>query len=108
MSVASSSLLDTKQPFLGAPGVGSLAVLALGTLLLGHFYGPAQGALFLASAAALRHRALSRRFRLHVGVARLHHGRARARASRADDPACHRRDSSSFRSWEAARFSATR
>ncbi|WP_454848266.1 YeeE/YedE family protein [Rhizobium binxianense] len=51
MSIASSSLLDTKQPTLGAPGVGSLAVLVLGTLLLGYFYGPAQGALFLVGGA---------------------------------------------------------
>jgi uncharacterized membrane protein YedE/YeeE len=51
MSVASSPLLDTKQPTLGTPGVGSLAVLVIGTLLLGYFHGPAQGALFLVGGA---------------------------------------------------------
>jgi uncharacterized membrane protein YedE/YeeE len=51
MSIASSSALDTREPSLGAPGLGSLLVLVLGTLLLGYFYGPAQGALFLVGGA---------------------------------------------------------
>ncbi|HEY0274462.1 MAG TPA: YeeE/YedE family protein [Paenirhodobacter sp.] len=34
-------------PPLGAPGIGALVVLALGTIGLGLIYGPAQGALFL-------------------------------------------------------------
>jgi uncharacterized membrane protein YedE/YeeE len=51
MSLASSSALDTREPSLGAPGLGSLLVLVLGTLLLGYFYGPAQGALFLVGGA---------------------------------------------------------
>lgn len=51
MSVASPSINETKAPLLGAPGVGSLAVLIVGTVLLGYFYGPAQGALFLVGGA---------------------------------------------------------
>lgn len=51
MSVASPSINETKAPLLGAPGVGSLAALVLGTVLLGYFYGPAQGALFLVGGA---------------------------------------------------------
>jgi uncharacterized membrane protein YedE/YeeE len=52
MSIASSSpALDTREPSLGTPGLGSLLVLVLGTLLLGYFYGPAQGALFLVGGA---------------------------------------------------------
>lgn len=51
MSIASSSALDTREPSLGTPGLGSLLVLVLGTLLLGYYYGPAQGALFLVGGA---------------------------------------------------------
>ncbi len=51
MSVASPSFTETKDPMLGAPGVGSLALLVLGTILLGYVYGPAQGALFLVGGA---------------------------------------------------------
>ncbi|MFK0331241.1 YeeE/YedE family protein [Rhizobium sp. NPDC090275] len=51
MSIASSSALDAREPALGTPGLGSLLVLILGTLLLGYYYGPAQGALFLVGGA---------------------------------------------------------
>ena len=51
MSVASTSVLETREPSLGTPGLGSLLVLVLGTLLLGYYYGPAQGALFLVGGA---------------------------------------------------------
>ncbi|MDM9626469.1 YeeE/YedE family protein [Rhizobium sp. S152] len=51
MTIASSSALDTREPSLGTPGLGSLLVLVLGTLLLGYYYGPAQGALFLVGGA---------------------------------------------------------
>jgi uncharacterized protein len=48
MSTASLTA-DTAKPIppLGAPGIGALAVLIIGTLILGYGYGPAQGALFL-------------------------------------------------------------
>lgn len=51
MSIASTSVLETREPSLGTPGLGSLLVLVLGTLLLGYYYGPAQGALFLVGGA---------------------------------------------------------
>ena len=51
MSVAPSPVLHARQPSLGTPGLGALFALILGTLLLGYYYGPAQGALF--SLAAL-------------------------------------------------------
>lgn len=51
MSIASSPALETRQPPLGTPGLGALVVLVLGTLLLGYYYGPAQGALFLVGGA---------------------------------------------------------
>ncbi len=38
-------------PLLGVPGLGALVVLIAGTLALGAFYGPAQGALFLVGGA---------------------------------------------------------
>lgn len=51
MSIASSPALETRQPPLGTPGLGALVVFVLGTLLLGYYYGPAQGALFLVGGA---------------------------------------------------------
>ena len=51
MSIASPSIPGIKEPSLGTPGLGSIIVLVLGTLLLGYFYGPAQGALFLVGGA---------------------------------------------------------
>ena len=51
MSIASPSLPGIKEPSLGTPGLGSIIVLVLGTLLLGYFYGPSQGALFLVGGA---------------------------------------------------------
>ncbi|MEP7454262.1 YeeE/YedE family protein [Phyllobacterium sp. SB3] len=46
---AASLTTDTVKPLppFGAPGVGALLVLIIGTLVLGYSYGPAQGALFL-------------------------------------------------------------
>ncbi|MQY47218.1 YeeE/YedE family protein [Rhizobiales bacterium RZME27] len=38
-------------PLLGVPGIGALLVLVAGTLALGGFYGPTQGALFLVGGA---------------------------------------------------------
>jgi len=52
MSTVPSPLApSTGQPLLGAPGLGALAVLVSGTLLLGLAYGPTQGALFLVGGA---------------------------------------------------------
>lgn len=46
MSLASSTVIGTREPILGPAGLGAIVVLVLGTLLLGYFFGPAQGALF--------------------------------------------------------------
>lgn len=52
MSTVPSPLAPSaRQPLLGAPGLGALAVLVSGTLLLGLAYGPTQGALFLVGGA---------------------------------------------------------
>ncbi|MBV2184476.1 MAG: YeeE/YedE family protein [Rhizobium sp.] len=48
MSTITSPLsAPDRQPLLGAPGLGALAVLVLGTLFLGYAYGLKHGALFL-------------------------------------------------------------
>ncbi|GEO87266.1 MULTISPECIES: YeeE/YedE family protein [Alphaproteobacteria] len=46
-TVASPLSTPERQPLLGTPGLGALAVLVLGTLLLGYTYGTKHGALFL-------------------------------------------------------------
>ncbi|MBC7311883.1 MAG: YeeE/YedE family protein [Rhizobium sp.] len=46
-TVASPLSAPERQPLLGTPGLGALALLVLGTLLLGYAYGVKQGALFL-------------------------------------------------------------
>ncbi|HCL66816.1 MAG TPA: hypothetical protein DIC56_18675 [Rhizobium sp.] len=52
MSTVPSPLApSSRQPLLGAPGLGALAVLVSGTLLLGLAYGRTQGALFLVGGA---------------------------------------------------------
>lgn len=50
-TVPSPMAPSARQPLLGAPGLGALAVLVSGTLLLGLAYGPIQGALFLVGGA---------------------------------------------------------
>ncbi len=50
ISVSSTDQRAAAAP-LGAPGLGSLLILVAGTLALGAFYGPAQGALFLIGGA---------------------------------------------------------
>ncbi len=53
MSVSATSIAPRSEslPPLGAPGLGALAVLVVGTLALGAIYGPAHGALFLIGGA---------------------------------------------------------
>ena len=53
MSVSATSIEPRSEslPPLGAPGLGALAVLVVGTLALGAVYGPAHGALFLIGGA---------------------------------------------------------
>ncbi|MBW8300630.1 MAG: YeeE/YedE family protein [Hydrogenophaga sp.] len=46
-TIASPLSAPERQPLLGAPGLGALAVLVLGTLFLGYAYGVKHGALFL-------------------------------------------------------------
>ncbi|MBC7152527.1 MAG: YeeE/YedE family protein [Rhizobium sp.] len=46
-TIASPLSAPDRQPLLGAPGLGALAVLVLGTLFLGYAYGVKHGALFL-------------------------------------------------------------
>lgn len=46
-TVASPLSAPERQPLLGAPGLGALAALIVGTLFLGYAYGPKHGALFL-------------------------------------------------------------
>ena len=46
-TIASPLSAPERQPLLGAPGLGALAVLVLGTLFLGYTYGVKHGALFL-------------------------------------------------------------
>jgi uncharacterized membrane protein YedE/YeeE len=53
MSVSATSVEPRSEslPPLGAPGLGALAVLVIGTLWLGAVYGPTHGALFLVGGA---------------------------------------------------------
>lgn len=46
-TIASPLSAPERQPLLGTPGLGALAVLVLGTLFLGYAYGIKHGALFL-------------------------------------------------------------